>query len=310
MSIARCQKGRSLLLNAQPDGMDTPRTPEYQPPMVGTSQCRAPSPLSNGGRRRHSGTKRKRTVRRAKAAELTDPETINALTAPSADIETAGPFEDGEDGDSKPAGLSHPKRSLKRKEVRRYDVRERLQVKRQILQASNVSEEQLAAMITLPRLTAKQRRVSLPRLEAQRVVPENMRDSETQALPVEGDTEMATYDHPQAGKGGSPTWKAEVVSKSKLRRMKAKSRIIELKQGGCEGSDIITHPANSSAQYSSQLVTRLHHNNQNKFNSQLTSPIYFLGNFLQIDREHSKDMSNLRGVPASGRGIVHLKCCG
>ena len=290
-----------MLLNTQPDGMDTPRTPEYQPPTVGTSQRRAPSPLSKGGRRKDSGTKRKRTVRKAKPTELTDPETINALTAPGVDIETAGPSKDGEDMDSKPADPSHPKRSSKRKEIRRYDVRERLQVKGQVLQASNFAEEQLAAIIPLPRLTAKQRRLSLPRPKDQRMVHENIRDSETQALPVERDTEEAMYDHPQAGKWDSPTWKGEVVSKSKLRRMKAKSRIIESKQGGCEGNDIITYPANSSAQHSSQFVTRLHHNNQNISNPQPT---------LHTDREHSENMSNLRGVPPSGRGIVHPKCSG
>lgn len=290
--------------------MDTPRTPEYQSPKVGTSQRRAPSPLSKGRRLRHSGTKRKRTVRKAKPSEMTDPETMNALTVPSIDLETAGPSEDGEDVDSKPAGLSLPRCSSKRKEIRRYDVRGRLQVKGQGLQASNVAEEQLAAIISLPILTAEHRRSSLPRPKDQRVVHENIGDSETQALPVEHDTAKATYDHPQAEKRGSPTWKGEVVSKSKLRRMKAKSRFTELKQGGCEGNDIITHPANSSAQYSSQIVTRLHHNDQNKINLEPTSPRYFSGNPLQTDRENSENMSNPRGVPPSGRGIVHLKCCG
>ena len=290
--------------------MDTARTPEYQPPKVGTSQRRAPSPLSKGGRRRHSGTKRKRTVRRANVAKLTDREKINALTAPSADIETVRPSEDGEGGDSKSANLSHPKRSFERKEMRRYDVRERLRLKGQVLHASNVAEEQPAAIIPLLGPTAKQRRASLPGLKDQRVVPENMRYSETQALPVKRETEKVAYDHPQAGKGGSPTWKGGVVSESKLRQIKEGSKVIELKHGGCEGNDIIAHPANPSAHHSSQIVTRVHPNNQNKSNPHPTHPKYFLRNLLQTDREHSENMSNLRGVPPSGRGIVHLKCCG
>ena len=281
--------------------MDDLRTPEYQPPTVGIGQRRATNPPSKGGRRRYSGTKRKRTVRKANPAELTNPETINALTAPGVDIETAEPSKDGQDMDSKPAHSSHPKRLSKRKEISRYNVRERLQVKRQVLQASNFAEEQLAAIMPLPRLKAKQRKLSLPRPKDERIVHENIKDSETQALPVKRDTEEAMYDHTQAGKWGSATWKGEVVSKSKLRRMRAKSRSMESKQGGCEGNDMITHPANSSAQHSSQSVTRFHHNNQNISNRQPT---------LHTDREHSEKMSNLRGVPPSGRGIVHPKCSG
>ena len=101
--------------------MDTPRTPENQPPKLGTSQCRAKSSRRKGGRRKKSDTNRKRTVQVTKGAEAINTATINALTAPSADIETAGPSENGEDRYSKPAGLSHPKR----KEVMRYDVREK-----------------------------------------------------------------------------------------------------------------------------------------------------------------------------------------
>ena len=299
-----------MLLHAQPDGMDTPGSPEYQLPKVGTSQCRAPSPLSKGGRPRHSGTKRKRTVLPAKAVEPTGPETTNALPAPSADIETAGPSEEGEDGNSKPAGIFNPKTLSKRMEMRRYDVRERLQLKGQILQASNVANGQLAAMIPLPRLTAKQRRESLPRPKDQGLVPKNMRNSKTRALPIERDTRKATYNHRQAGKGASPAWNVEVVSKSKLRPMKSKSRIIGLKQGECEGNDTIAHSANPPAQYSSQIVTRLHHNHHNNSNPQHTSSIYFLENLLQIGREHPKNMSSLRGGPPTSRGIVHLRCCG
>ncbi len=290
--------------------MDTLRTFGSQPRKVGTSQRRAPSPLTKGGRHRHSGTKRKRIVRRDEAAGLKDPETINAPDAPSADVGTAGPSGDREDVDSKPAGLSHPKRSIKGKEMTRYDVRQRLQVRGEFLEASKVAGEQLAAMSPLPKPTAKQRSLSLPRLKDQKMVQDNIRDFETQALPVKRDTEKATYEHPPAGKPRAPTWKGEVVSKSNLRRMKAKPRIKELKQGGCEGHDVITHPANSSAQHPSQLVTRLHHSNQNKPNAQPTPPRYLLENLLRTNREHSKKMSNLRGVPPSGRGIVHLKCYG
>ena len=290
--------------------MDIPGTPEYQLPKVGTSQCRAPNPLWKEGRPRHSGTKRKRTVLQAKAAEPTRPETANALPAPSAAIETAGPSKEGEDGNSKPAGIFYPKTSLKRMEMRRYDVRERLHLKGQILQASNVANGQLAAIIPLPRLTAQQKMASLPRPKDQGLVPENMRDSKIRALPIERDTRKAMYNHAQAGKGASPAWNVEVVSKSKLRPMKSKSRITGLKQGECEGNDTIAHSANPSAQYSSQIVTRLHHNHHNNSNPQHTSPIYFQGNLLQIDREHPKNMSSLRGGPPTGRGIVHQRCCG
>ena len=236
-----------------------------------------------------------------KGAEAINTATINALTAPSADIETAGPSENGEDRYSKPAGLSHPKR----KEVMRYDVREKLQMKGRVLHASNGATEQLAPTIPLPRLTDEQRRIPLPRPKDQRVVPGNMRDSETQALP----SERAT-DHPQAGKGGPLTWKGEAVSKSKLRRMKAKSRIIELEQGEREGDDIITDSANPSAQYSSQIITRFHRNNHNNSNPRQTYPIHFLENLLETDREGSEKMSNLRGGTATGRGIIRLRCCG
>ena len=269
-------EGKIVASQRATDVMDTPGTPEHQPPKVGTGQCRASSPLRKGGRRRNSGTKRKRTVPKANTAEPTNPEIINALPAPSADVETAKPSENSEDRYSKPAGLSQPKR----KEMRRYDVRERLQLKGQILQASNEGKEQVTATI------------------------------KTQALPIERDTKKANYDPPQAGKGGSPTWKGEAVSKSKLRRTKAKSRIIELEQGECEGNDTIIHSANPSAHYSSQFVTRLHHNNHNNSNPRQTSPVHFLKNLLQTDREESEKMSNLGGVPPTGRGIVHLRCCG
>ena len=308
--IARCQIKRWLLLDTQPDAMETLRTFESQPRKVETSQRRAPSPLSKGGRRRHSSTKRRRTVRREKAAELTDPQTINAPNAPSAEIGTARPSGDGEDVDTNPAGLSHPRPSLKGKEMRRYDVRERLQVRGEFLEASKLAGEQLAAISPLSRLTAEQRRSSLPSPKDQKVIEENKRYAETQALPVERATEEATYEHPPAGELGHPTSKCEVVSKSELRRMKAKPKIEELKQGGCEGHDLITYSANSSAQCSSQVVTRLHRNNRNKPNPQPTPPLYLLENLLRTHREHSKNMSNFRGVPLSGRGIVHLKCSG
>ena len=294
-------EGKSLLFNTQPDGMDTPRTPENQPPKLGTSQCRAKSSLRKGGRRKKSGTNRKRTVPETEEAEAINPATINALTDPNADIETAGPSEDGEDRYSKPAGLSHPKR----KEIMRYDVRERLQVKGRVPQASNGAKEQLAATLPLPRFTEEQRRIPLSRPKYQRVVPGNRRDSKTQALPSERGT-----DHPQAGKGGSLTWKGEAVSKSKVRRMKAKSRIIESEQGERKGNDIITDPANPSAQYSSQIITSFHHNNHNNPNPRQTSPIHSLGLFLETDREGFEKMSNLRGGPPTGRGIVRLRCRG
>ena len=289
--------------------MDTPGTPEYQLPKVGTSQRKAPSSLSKGGRPRHSGTKRKRIMLQVKAAEPTGPETTSALPAPSADIETAGPSEEVDDGNLKPAGIFYPKTSLKRMEMRRYNVRERVQLKGQILQGSNVANGQLAAIIPPPRPTAKQRS-SLPRPKDQGLVPENMRDSKTRALPIERDTRKAMYNRPQAGKGASPTWNVESVTKSKLRPMESKSRIIELKQGECEGNDTIALSANPSAQYSSQIVTRLHHNHHNNSNPQQKSPKYFLGSSLRVDREHPKNMSNLRGGPPTSRGIVHLMCCG
>ena len=64
------------------------------------------------------------------------------------------------------SGLSHPKR----KEVMRYDVREKLQMKGRVLQASNGAKEQLAATIPLPRLTDEQRRIPLPRPKDQTVI--------------------------------------------------------------------------------------------------------------------------------------------
>ena len=286
--------------------MDTLKTFESQPREVGTSQREDSSLLSRGGRRRHRGTKRKRIVRRDKAAGLTNPETINVPTAPIADVGTAGPSGEGRDKDSKPTSLRHPGHLPKGNEMRLYDVRQRLQVRREVLETSKVAGEQLPAPKPLPGLTAKQRRSSLSSPKDEKGDPKDIRDSKTQALPVKRDNEEVMYEHSPAKKQGHPTWRGEVVSKSRFRRMKAKSRFIESVQGAREGHATITSSANSSAQHFSQLATGLPHTDRNKSNPQSKSRTHELENLLQTDREHSKNMSNPRGVPSGSRGIVHL----
>ena len=288
--------------------MDTLKTFESQPREVGTSQREDPSPISKGGRRRHRGTKRKRIVRRDKAAGLTKPETINAPTAPIADVGTAGPSGEGGNEDQKPSGLRHTEHLPKGEAMRLYDVRQRLQVRQAVLETSKIAGEHLPAPKPLLGLTAKQRRSSLSNPIDEKGILENVKDSKTRASPVKRDTEEKMYEHSPAAKQGHPTWKGEVVSKSKFRRMKAKSRLIEPEQGAREGLATTTNSANSSAQHYNQLATGLPDTDRNKSNSQFTpstSRVY-KGHHPQTDREHSKSMSNPRGVPLSGRGIVHL----
>ena len=301
--------GSPLLLNRQLEAMDTLKTFESQPREVGISQREDTSPISRGGRRRHRGTKRKRIVRRDKAAGLTKPETINAPTTPTADVGTAGPPGERENEDLEPTGLRHPEHLPKGEAMRLYDVRQRLQVRRGVLETSKLAGEQLHAPKPLPGLTAKQRRSSLSNPKAEKGDLEDIKDSKTQTLPIKHDTEEVIYEHSPAAKQGHHTWRGEVVSKSKFRRMKAKSRLMESEQGAREGHATLTHSANSSAQHYSQLATGLPHTDRDKSNPQSTSStprVYKPEHLLQTDREYSKSMSNLRGVPPNGRGIVHL----
>ena len=81
--------------------------------------------------------------------------------------------------------------------MRLYDVRQRLQVRREVLKTSKMAGEQLPALKPLPGLTAKQRRSSLsnPRKKGDL---ENVRNSKSQTLPVKRDTEEIMYEHPLA----------------------------------------------------------------------------------------------------------------
>ena len=255
--------------------MDTLKPSESQPRKIGTSQREDPSPLSRGGRRWHRGTKRKRIVRRDKAAGPINPETISAPTVPIANVVTTGPLEGG-NTESKLTGLGHPGHLPTGDEMRLYDVPKPLQVRREVLETSQVAGERLPAPKALPELAAKQGRSSLSRPK-----DENR----------------------------NPTWRGELVGKSKYRRMKAKSRFSKPEQGARERPAIITQSANSSAQDYSQLASVIPHTDINKSNPHRTrsaSLINKINDLFQPDREHSKKMSNLRGGPPSGRGIIHL----
>ena len=254
--------------------MDTLKPSESQP-RNGTSQREDPSPPNRGGRRRHHGTKRKRIVRRDKAAGPTNPETISAPTVPTANVVTAGPLEGG-NVEPKLTDCRHPGYLPTDDEMRLYDDPQPQQVRREVLETSKVAGEGLPALKALPELAAQQGKSSLS--------------------------------HPK-DENGNPTWRGEVVSKSKYRRMKAKSKISKSEQSARERPAIITQSANSSAQYYSQLVSVTPHINVNKSNP-LPIPsaplIHKINNLFQPDRENSKKMSNLRGGPPSGRGIIHL----
>ena len=255
--------------------MDTLKPSESQPRKIGTSQREDPSPPSRGGRRRHRGTKRKRIVRRDKAAGPTYPETISAPTVPTANVVTAGPLEGG-NVEPKLTGLGHLGHLPTGDEMRLDDVPQPLQVRRDVLETSQVAGERLPALKALPEFAAKQGRSSLS--------------------------------HPK-DENGNPIWKGEVVSKSKYRRMKAKSRFSKSEQGARERPAIITQSANSSAQDYAQLASVIPPTDRNISNPHQTSSsslINKINNLFQPDREHSKKMSNLRGGPPSGRGIIHL----
>ena len=73
------------------------------------------------------------------------------------------PSRDGGNEDPKPTGLRHPEHLPKVEVMRLYDVRQRLQVRRGVLETSKLAGEQLPALkpLPLPGLTAKQRRSSL-----------------------------------------------------------------------------------------------------------------------------------------------------
>ena len=88
--------------------------------------------------------------------------------------------------------------------------------------------EQLPTPKPLPGLTKKQRRSSLSNPKDEKGDLEIVRNSKTQTLPVKRDTEEVMFE--LAVKQGHPTWRGEIVSKSKFRRMKTPGE----KTGSCK----------------------------------------------------------------------------
>ena len=100
-----------------------------------------------------------------------------------------------------------------------------------------------------------------------------------------------------------PICNDEVVNKSNLRSLKAKSRNVIASHGECAGDGLmLVHSAKLPAEHSPKLSTSFNHNTSDNVHRQPTAALFILESLPQKHRADLESLSNFQRMPPTNRG--------